>query len=34
LVLTFVFLGGIGWWIIRLLSEVQHIKKAGTITLK
>lgn len=34
LVLTFVFLGGMGWWIIRLLTEVQSIKKAGTPTAR
>jgi hypothetical protein len=27
LMLTLVFLGGMGWWIIRMLSEVQRIKK-------
>jgi hypothetical protein len=29
LALMFFLVGGIGWWIIRLLTEVQSIKKAG-----
>lgn len=34
LVLTFMFLLGTGWWIIRLLTEIQSIKKAGTTILQ